>query len=199
MSEGPAICAAILAAGQSRRFGFADKLSQPLGERRLGTYIANAILPLDLAHRIVIVSDADHPCIQDWSAAGFKTCVNQYAQRGMGSSVALAAQKAAERGADALLICLADMPFVGTDDLRQLLDMHAASNSVTITAASNGEVASPPAIFGKHHFPRLQTLDGADGAREMLRDAETIVFAQERLMDIDTRQELEWVAEGKNI
>ena len=100
---------AVLAAGQSRRFGPQDKLAAPFGEVLLGEQVVRTLSGLACAHRWVIAARGDHPCAPGWKAAGFAIAVNDQAASGMGSSLALAAQLAQAAGADALLVALADI------------------------------------------------------------------------------------------
>ncbi len=184
------LCVAVLAAGQSRRFLGADKLTQPLGRTMLGLHICEALVPLDCAHSVIITSADDHPCASGWRTAGFDICVNEMAEEGLGTSVACAARFAAERAADALLICLADMPFVPTKHLQNLISQLDPENSRTMIASDNGRRRSPPAIFAASHFAGLEQLKGAAGARDLLAAADTIKITPQCLVDIDTREQL---------
>lgn len=185
----PSICAAILAAGQSRRFGTRDKLVQPLGGMMLGLHAAKTISGLHCANRVVIASAGDHPCAQSWRDAGFVVVVNADAAEGLGTSVALAAEYAASVGADALLICLADMPFVPRGHLEQLIQAFGDQKGTAIFASGSGASVSPPAIFGQADFAQLSLLSGNDGARALLAKANTVPLSADHLADIDTIEE----------
>lgn len=189
--SGQSICVAILAAGLSHRFGEADKLAQLLGGKPLGLHICDTIRPLGLEQSIVITSDAAHPCAADWRDRGFEIVINHAAPQGMGSSVALAAKQAAERQCDALLICLADMPFVPVEHLANLLAAFGQARNSAAIATHNGDAATPPAIFGKQEFAELAKLGGDAGARALLSRAKTLALAPSLSMDIDTAEELE--------
>jgi molybdenum cofactor cytidylyltransferase len=182
----PVICVAVLAAGQSVRFGSVDKLAQPMNGALLGHHICNSIRVLDTTYDFVITSVSDHPCSDGWRERGFEITVNQAAYKGLGTSVARAAELAAEKSADALLICLADMPFVPAAHLQQLIDAYDRASDSSIIASSNGSITLPPAIFGKQHFPSLANLTGDMGARELLSKAITVSIDSELLTDIDT-------------
>lgn len=106
----------------------------------------------------------------------------------MGTSVALAAALALKAKSDALLIALADMPLVRGNHLRELLD--ACRNQADHVCSSDGEMRSPPAIFGRKHLPALATLDGDTGARGLLKDARTLPCPGQWLEDIDTPEAL---------
>ena len=117
--------------------------------------------------------------------------VNEKAEEGLGTSVALAAKLARAASADALLICLADMPLVPTSHLERLVDAFNQSNENIAIASYDGQTASPPAIFGKQHYPALASLNGEGGARELLTAAQKIPIRPALLMDVDTGSQLE--------
>lgn len=181
---------AVLAAGASRRFGAQDKLTATLKGRRLGE-IAPLAIPLDEitpAGAWVIASSTDHPCQPAWQNAGFGVIVNSEAGSGMGSSVACAAQLAVKAEWDALLIALADMPFVPSEHFIALIK--AARGTRKMVASIAEGAAMPPAIIGRGRLARLADLRGDAGARGMLRQAELIECPPDWLKDIDTPDDL---------
>ncbi len=183
---------ALLAAGQSQRFGTADKLSAELNGTMLGLHASDTLAALPADHRIVIASSDEHACADGWHTDGFQIAVNPDADLGMGTSVALAARLAAEEKAEALLIALADMPFVPLTHLKRL----AACSAPNALYASCSSVKSssqrmPPALFGFSHFTALISCDGEQGARDLIRQAQLIQVAPEFLADIDHPSDLE--------
>jgi molybdenum cofactor cytidylyltransferase len=173
---------ALLAAGQSRRFG-GDKLAADLRGKRLGLYAGDALAKLDFAHRWVIVAHLDHPCVRGWQTAGFAPVVNPAAAQGMGTSVALAGRLAQDAGVDHLLIALADMPLVPVAHFAALLDRGHGSD--TIFASTEGAAAMPPALFGSAHFAALAQASGYTGARALLAMADRVTAPQGSLVDVD--------------
>ena len=176
---------AVLAAGQSRRFGPEDKLTSNFRGRRLGELACQTLAELDVAHRWVISARADHPCAQSWQADGFALAVNAQAAAGMGTSVALAASLALAAQVDGLLIALADMPLVPADHYQALIARAAAAGPAAIVASAANGVRSHPAAFGRDHLVVLATLTGETGARTLLQQAEPVACAPELLIDID--------------
>ena len=112
MADAPRLAVAVLAAGQSSRFGPADKLTACLRGQRLGELACRTLADMPFAQRWVIAARADHPCASSWQASGFTVAVNPQAASGMGTSVALAATLALDAQVGGLLIALADMPLV---------------------------------------------------------------------------------------
>ncbi len=190
MAEHWRFAVAVLAAGQSRRFGPGDKLAAGFGGGLLGEQACHALAGLDLSHRWVIAAQGGHPCSASWQADGFTIALNPGARSGMGSSVALAAHLALEAGAKGLLIALADMPLVPADHFRALVDRATAIGPGSVVASEAGGVRLPPAVFGCDHFAALSALRGDQGARALLDQAETVACAPQLLIDVDDEQAL---------
>ena len=181
---------AVLAAGQSRRFGRADKLAADFRGGRLGELACQTLAGLDLAPRWVIAARADHPCAPGWQACGFTLMVNPLAASGMGSSVALAASLAQAAEVDGLLIALADMPLVPADHFRALVERAAALGPAAMVASSANGQPLPPALFGRSRLAALAALTGDTGARALLHEAQLVPCAPDLLVDIDDPQAL---------
>jgi len=181
----PRLAVAVLAAGQSRRFGPQDKLAAPFGEALLGEQAVRTLGGLACAHRWVIAASADHPCSPAWSAAGFAVAVNDQAEVGMGTSLALAARLAIEASADALLVALADMPLVPAAHFAALLARAVALGPEAMVASEVAGVRSPPAVFGRNHLAELAKAGGDRGARHLLGQADPLICPPHWLADVD--------------
>jgi len=187
LNKNSGIMLALLAAGQSRRFGDRDKLSAVLGDRMLGLHAAEVGAAMPYAHKLVIGSQA-HDCAAQWRDLGYQVIANQDAALGQASSVRLAAAHAINSGASALCIMLADMPFVTRDHIGRLITAFEQSGD-TVASARHGQ-AMPPAIFAVDALRSLTALEGDAGARSLLADARLVAAADPILMDIDTGQDL---------
>jgi molybdenum cofactor cytidylyltransferase len=173
------VVAVVLAAGRADRFG-SDKLMHPLDGRPLGEHIAMTIAEVPLAGRLAICP-VDSPRRDLFIAHGFETIDNPNPEQGMGTSLAFGARRAIELSADAMLVCLADMPYVTREHLLVLL---AAEGSAVVTE-SNG-TRTPPAVFGRELFPELAMLMGDQGARHLLKSAATVHADPNLVRDFDT-------------
>jgi CTP:molybdopterin cytidylyltransferase MocA len=182
MASVPPVAVAVLAAGQSRRFGSADKLAAELRGTMLGLHACRTLAPLPFAQRWVIAASENHLCADGWRESGFSIVPNPLAESGMGSSVAQAAQLAEEAGAAALLIALADMPLVPAAFFADLLEQAAPS---ALFAAHNGNAPTPPALLGSDHFGQLMQASGDQGARTLLAAARCLPCDPALLVDID--------------
>ena len=181
------IVAAVLAAGLATRFG-AEKLLHPLAGKPLAAHIADTLAALPAAHRLAIVA-AGHP---ERSALfverGFAIAENDDPARGLASSLALAAEWAHRHDADALLVCLADMPYITVDHLVRLI---AAGEDNDLVATEANGVRSPPAIFSRALLPQLATLTGDRGARDLIANAAVVIAPPALIKDIDTPADLD--------
>lgn len=185
---------AVLAAGQSRRFGALDKLTVPLFGRPLGEHVTRTIHGKGFKLACVISGREAHLCEDAWRASGFDPVVNERAFEGMGTSVALAARLAAESRCDKLLIALADMPMVPRSHFSHLIAALAGSKEIMVSAV--GDARMPPAVFGRDHFDALSKLDGDKGARDLLKKGEIYPCPPEWLVDVDTPEALTALENG---
>lgn len=189
MSGGPVI--AILAAGKAERFGGgkldADYLGRPLGE-----HVLHTALDLELGRPLLVA--AEPPPLFASEADRRARCiltVNPDATEGLGTSVALAARRAAEAGRSALLLLLADMPNVGRQTLGRLIEATATGRPAAVLHGDGHP--GIPACFPASYFPALMALAGERGAATLLREAGDLALVEaphEELLDIDTAEDL---------
>lgn len=171
----------LLAAGQSRRFGPADKLLAPLAGRPLLAHALDALALPEAALRLAVVSAA--PVAALAQRAGFQTLM---IAPGLPQSASLVAGLGwlRPRGVTRLLVALGDMPWLHPEDMRALIGL--AQDRAACAAC--GDVAMPPALFPATMFDRLATLTGDRGAGGLLQEipaARRLSLPAERLRDID--------------
>jgi molybdenum cofactor cytidylyltransferase len=168
---------AILAAGRSSRFG-SDKLAADFRGLPLGEHVHR--LARSTGHPLVwITGNAGR-----WTPPGCDVVQNAHANKGMGTSVALAAQTARAKGADALMILLADMPLIKPATLQIMLD-----DGAPICCRYPDGNPGPPALLPKSQFAELIRLNGDTGARHLLRAVPDMAFIEtdaDEMTDIDT-------------
>lgn len=196
MAEPARFAVAVLAAGQSRRFGPDDKLAARFQGALLGEWACRTLAGLDLAQRWVIAARAGHPCAARWQADGFAIAENAQAAAGMGTSVALAARLALQANAPGLLIALADMPLVPATHFQALIARAVAVGPAAIVASAADGVRMPPAAFGRDHLAGLAAMTGDFGARALLQQADLVTCPPEWLIDIDSPQALARAQQG---
>lgn len=183
----------LLASGLSRRYGRRDKMLVDLGGKPLVEHAAGAIAQLNPLTRVV-VSPADRPAIAERLIGRFVVAVNKKPKMGLGHSIAVGAQVALQFKPDAILVCMADMPFVEAWLLEALV-AQLGQGQADIVHAGSSERPHPPTAFGPACFKALAHLDGDDGAKHLLWNPEFRVSAFNApaplLLDVDTREQLD--------
>ena len=182
------VAVVLLAAGLSTRFGVGDKLAAPLDGLALGLHAARRFASLPFVAKIAVVGE-DGP---DFGSSGFETVVNPDPGAGQSRSIGLGLAAALRCAPDAVLILLADMPFVTIAHIEALLAQLDADHPVV--ASTDGAHPSPPALFAPSSFALLADLTGDTGARALLRTATLVAASPAELADVDTPDDLRLVA-----
>ena len=180
------VAAVLLAAGESRRFGAANKLLADLRGQPLVLHIAARLARLGFGTRIAICSDDRVAALL--GDAGFQIVPNPAPERGLSQSLALGIGALPE-DADAALICLGDMPAVPEAHVDALLARFDPDRAPVVASARGGR-PMPPALFGRSLFPALRTQTGDRGARDLLAAAAHVPASPSWLADIDAPAEL---------
>lgn len=186
--------AVILAAGASRRYGSPKQLARYRGE----TLVARSVR---LAHEagaeavwVVLGYRAGpiHRALQGSGATRTRTSTvrNPRWRDGMGRSLACGV-RALDRRARAVLVCLADQPLLGPEDLAALV--RAWRNSPrSIVAARYAARLGVPAIFPHSQFAVLKFLSGDRGAQALLASSNDVlgVPMPRAAVDVDEPRDL---------
>jgi len=181
------IAVVLLAAGQSERFG-SDKLLVPLQGIPVALHAAARLAAMGTGWRFAVCREAS-PLAAELDALGFDVVVNPDPARGLSSSLALGVERAELVGAKAVLVALADMPFVSAGHLAALL---ASFDPVTapVVASERAGVPMPPALFSRNVFDDLRASKGDQGARDLLRRAARVAADPHELADIDRPEDI---------
>lgn len=175
----------LLAAGHSRRFGAANKLSAPLHGQPLIAHAAGAMRGCDaLDRRIAVIRDpALAPLLAGFDIIGASgDTLSDSLRQG------LAAARAA--GASQVLIALGDMPGVTPAHLSRIAA--ACTDQPSASGGKAGTIA-PPACFPIGWFDRLEALTGDRGAGALLAawpQTQIIPTDPALLTDIDRPEDL---------
>jgi molybdenum cofactor cytidylyltransferase len=185
------VCACVLAAGTSTRFG-KTKLVQKLHGKPL---VQHALLASQGAceGRVTLVVGHDEAAVMAASSGhSDNVIINRDHQQGIGTSISAAVRECRD-GADAILIVLADQPLVTAAHLSQLIDHWSGDDDEIIASAFEG-VVGPPILFPKQAFAALCELQGDTGARKILSNKEFRVRSIDfppAGTDIDTPEDLQ--------
>lgn len=178
------IAVAVLAAGQGKRFG-SDKLMADLDGLPLGVHTAQRLVPMGFGWRLAICRPSA-ALLQHFAVAGFDIVANHNPDAGQARSLHLAVKAAEATAAKALLVVLADMPFVSADHIVALVAAYDGS----VIASTDGVAHMPPAIFPRDTWPMLLITTGDRGAGALLQTAELVSACPAELRDIDVTGDL---------
>ncbi len=178
----------VLAAGESRRMGFAKLLLQHRGQSLLARAVATASQVCDAVW--VVVGAYPRRYGTEAEAAGAEVVVNPDWREGLSSSLRLGFD-ALPAEYDAAFILLADQPFVGKGHLEALLERHRTDGCDLVLSRYQG-VAGAPALVDRSLFPQLLTLQGDRGARALTRVASSVGEVPLRSpQDVDSPEDAE--------
>ena len=185
----PTVCAVILAAGFSRRFG-SDKL--------LSTFDGKSILqcstesaPSSSVSRVAVVVPEDSELVYHIPAS-VSMITNMERREGVSTSIA-AGVKFFRSFADGILFLVADQPLIDSETLERLLSIFREHPSCIIASSVGGDIRNPM-VFPSRFFGRLTLLSGDTGAKTIalssIQDVIKVEVDPNKLVDIDTVEDL---------
>jgi molybdenum cofactor cytidylyltransferase len=164
----PKVTAVVLAAGKSTRMGInkllADFHGQPMIRATLRQIRLSGVddVLLVLGHEAGAFDEiANHESVSRWVR-------NPDYQQGIASSIRKGVEAAGD--ADAVLICLGDMPLVKSQTIDRLIAAFNPAEHRTIIAPVYAGQLGNPVLWGRAHFPMLLALEGDKGARSLIAD-----------------------------
>lgn len=186
------IAALILAAGKSSRMGEVKQLLPWLNNTLLG----NAIEVANKAtiDKVYVVLGAEAQRIQEsLTSRNYQVILNQHWQEGLGSSISAGVSGIlnSEPETSAILIMLADQPFIDSTYINSMIE-HYMGNDGKIIATQYGSKMGVPAIFDKSFFSALQNLKGDLGAGRLIAKNKTNCYSVDpgkKATDLDTPED----------
>jgi molybdenum cofactor cytidylyltransferase len=183
----------ILSAGASTRMGSTIKQLLPWRDT---TLLGNAIAcAKQLSCKKVTVvlgyqADTIQRKIQDEEV---HIVYNKNWASGLGTSISSGIKALTQKNVEyeAVLILLADQPFIDTSYLNLLINNYL-NHANRIIATGYNNRAGVPAIFDKIYFPELENLNADYGARDLLKkyEKEVILLDSEgKAKDLDTMED----------
>lgn len=176
--------AVVLAAGEGRRFG-GSKLRAELRGRPLVCWALDAAEAAGLDETAVVTGADD---LADLLEPTLVRLPNPAWATGQASSLQVAVAHAEAEGHEALVVGLADTPFVPAEAWQAVSEVEAP----IVTAEFDGD-RRPPVRLARAVWPLLP-IEGDEGARALLRrrpDLVTAVPCAGVPADVDTRGDLE--------
>jgi molybdenum cofactor cytidylyltransferase len=186
------VAGVLLAAGESSRFGEANKLlatvdGEPVVHRAARTLVESALSPL-----VVVVGHEADRVRAVLADLPFDVVVNGAYADGQATSVRAAVEALPAR-VDAAVFALGDMPFVAPESVRALVTVYRAGRGSALAAAHEGRRGNP-VLFDSRYFDRLADVEGDVGGRDILRfgDDSALVETHDAGVreDIDTATDL---------
>lgn len=179
----------LLAAGAGSRFG-GNKLEAEFEGAMLGVHAARAMAAAGFGGLIVVENPAHARLHAALSELGFARVANDAPALGLSHSLRRAVRAAAGGEAAAMIIVLADMPFVTTAHLLKICAAARAAPGRAVASEGSDGVRSPPALFPRAQWEALAAAEGDQGARALLHAAVGIVTEATTLTDIDRKADI---------
>ena len=190
----PGLSVLILAAGRASRMRGADKLLRDVGGQPVLRHLAEQALGSGLPVFVALPQTDEQ---RRETLVGLPVEIVEVSDPSKGMSVSLATGIATlPRGVTGVVLMLADMPEVTSQDITDLATAFEDAGSETVIrgADSKGQ-AGHPVILPARLFPLVRTLSGDSGARELLRH-ETVRLVtlpgRHATLDLDTPED--WAA-----
>lgn len=186
--------ALVLAAGSSSRLGESKQLLD-WGGRPLLEHVVSEVgaWPVD---QVWVVLGHDAELILDrCDLSNAIVVINEDYEDGMASSLSVGLDALIQDGqADRAVVALGDQPAVGQGVVEALLERHTETKQMAIVPVYR-YTRSNPVVVDKHLFTRLMSLEGDQGARQLLQAhpelVEEVWFERLPPRDIDTRADVE--------
>ena len=182
----------ILAAGASSRLGTPKQLLFYYGNT-LVQHACEAAINAN-AGAVTVVLGANAGLIQEaLNNNAAHTVINTGWQEGIASSIRHGIKTFTQLNplAEAVVLLLADQPYVTTASLKHLITTYQATGK-HIVASAYGDSFGTPALFHKNIFPELLQLTGDAGAKSIIRrhlnEGAFIPFPEGNI-DVDTAED----------
>ncbi|MHB1708169.1 MAG: nucleotidyltransferase family protein [Thermoplasmataceae archaeon] len=183
------VCAVILAAGFSTRFG-SNKLIMDVGGKPIISHAVESALGSS-ADRVAVVIPVGST-MRTYISTSVTLITNALRDKGISSSIAAAVEYFKE-SADAIMFMVADQPMIDTCTLDKILSIFRQNPSFIVASSVDGDVRNP-VIFPKKYFEVLLQLTGDSGAKSVaLANIKNVIKVEvnpEKLVDIDTVEDL---------
>jgi len=201
-SNSESVGAVVLAAGSSSRMGSPKQVLQYGGESLLRRA---ALAALGAGCRPVVVVTGANVELSRRELEGLdvREVLNSMWQSGMASSVRAGVESllSADAGVDAAVLLLCDQPHVNAEVISGLVAAHRANGSLVV-ASTYGGGFGVPALFGRALFGELARLEGAAGAKQVIKrhaaEAHFLPFAGGEV-DVDTPDDFSRLIECESV
>ena len=187
------IGAIVLAAGQSRRMGGANKLLMPVKGELLVRRTVRAVQAAHVEQVVVVTGHQREEVEEALADLGVTTVHNPRFAEGLSTSLKAGLQ-ALKPEIDGAFIALGDMPAVVTGHLNRLIADFDPENTHAIGVPTHSAKRGNPVLWARRFFDEMQEVAGDVGARHMIGANESLVYEVEFgdtgvLTDLDTPEQ----------
>ncbi|KXF76398.1 4-diphosphocytidyl-2C-methyl-D-erythritol kinase [Paramesorhizobium deserti] len=188
------VAIALLAAGQSRRMGGPNKLLARIDGEPIVRLSARRALASGGSPVIAVLGHMAGEIEAALSGLNVTTAINGAYAVGISSSIK-AGLLHVPADADGMMVLLADMPALGPDHLKRLIDAFAKAGGSAVVRASFDGKRGNPVILPRSLFGAIERLTGDVGARHLIETGDTPVIDVEigpaAMVDVDTPDDLQ--------
>ena len=182
----------VLAAGESKRFGDKNKLSEMINGKPMINHVLHKLLEIFDYSELLVILGHEHKVIKNLICnKDIKILVNIDYKKGIGTSIALGVNYL-ETDIDGVMIIPADMPYLNSKDLINLEKKFIELNCEKVVMPEYNSRIGNPVILPRNYFNTLKSLKNDFGARSLIRkkDIITLKTGFGTIFDIDTKEEL---------
>ncbi len=176
------------------------KLDIPINGKSLGSISLETSLNSQLDKVIVVVNQEDP---LTWLPSKFlvaqSNCIvkrSKLSNEGQAVSLKAGLKIAQDLQADAVMVLLADQPFISQKLLDRLISIYKIKRPDFIASSFNG-IYRPPIIINSILYPELWKLEGDTGARHIIRNNNQGIIVKEneeiQFIDVDTPQQYHYL------
>jgi molybdenum cofactor cytidylyltransferase len=188
----PRVVAIVLAAGSSTRMGSNKMLAVYQGKPIIRA-TAETIFASGVDDVVVVTGHQNGEVEAALQGLKLRTVHNPNHAEGMSTSLRAGVQAAGT--ADAVIVCLGDMPRVGAQVINRMIAAFNPTEHRNIIVPVHKGQWGNPVLWGAEHFDMLRSLEGDKGARALIQQfkSEAVEITVEDpgvLMDADTPEAL---------
>lgn len=181
------VAGVVAAAGMSRRMG-RNKLLLEVEGQPLVRRSAQVALRAGLDPVVVVTGHDAEPVSAAVADLPCRIAFNPEYEAGLHASLAVGADSVASDPVAAVVVMLADMPFVTASMLRKVVACHRATKAAVVVSRYGEGPSAPPVLFNRGLFGELAAMDSG-GGRAIIEhhraDAEEVVWPPEAARDVD--------------
>jgi molybdenum cofactor cytidylyltransferase len=180
----------VLAAGSSTRMG-RNKLLLPLDGEPLLRRAVRVALEGGLDPMLVVLGHQAEPARQALTGLSCRTVLNPDHAQGVRISLQVGVRNV-PAGARAVVVLLADMPFVTASMIRTVVSRYI-EGTAPLVVSQYGDVNAPPTLYDRSLFPELLTMTGEGCGKQVVKrhlgEAVCVPWPEAALSDVDVPED----------